>query len=53
MHCLQLMSETMDQRVGFQSNGRQSSNHLHCAWAPPLEAQPESMTHGILFQILK
>lgn len=49
----QLMGETMDQHVGFQSNGRQSSNNLHCAWVLPLEAQPESMTHSILFQILK
>lgn len=37
----QRMGETTDQHAGSQSNGRQSSNNLRHAWAPPLEAPPE------------
>lgn len=39
----QRMGETTDQHAGSQSNGRQSSNNLRRAWAPPLEARPRDM----------
>lgn len=41
----QRMGETTDQHVGLQSNGRQSSNNLRRAWAPPPKVRPEIWHH--------